>query len=80
MSDSVAALARAGSVHSNPARRNVRRIPRLPGEGGIERNFFAAYAAGGATGMFGAFAFMVVLLQIGSEAQSAHSRLAGKRS
>jgi hypothetical protein len=30
----------------------------------------AAYAAGGATGMFGAFAFMVVLLQIGSEAQS----------
>ena len=32
-------MARARKAFANPARRNVRRIPRLPGEGGIERNF-----------------------------------------
>ena len=50
MSDSVAALARAEAfIAIQPAEMfDVFRAFR--GEGGIERNFFAAYAAGGATG------------------------------
>ncbi len=35
------------SADSTPARRSARRIPRLPGEGGIERDFLAAHAATG---------------------------------
>ncbi|EGJ64096.1 hypothetical protein HMPREF0020_02283 [Acinetobacter baumannii 6013113] len=40
------------------------------GEGGIERNFLQHTQQVVQLAVFGAFAFMVVLLQIGSEAQS----------